>query len=97
MRIVLEIVCCIFLFLFFTFPLWLHGNWKTIFDKDLNKYLKKSKRNLKSLSVKYEYPNKICTQYQPFKISKKKYVICNFLCDGDCQFKGTRYYIQKIN
>jgi hypothetical protein len=94
MMILLELIGWIILFFFFSFPVWINGNWKTIFDfdKDLNKYLREKK---KKLQIKIEQKNKICTQYQPFKIDDKTYVICNFICDGDCQFKGMKHYVKK--
>lgn len=35
---------------------------------------------------------KNCTQHQPFRTGEKTYVICNFICDGNCQYKETKYF-----
>lgn len=35
---------------------------------------------------------KNCTQHQPFRTGKITYIICNFICDGNCQYKGTKYF-----
>lgn len=98
--ILLELIGWIIIFFFFTFPLWIHGNYKTLFDKELKQYLKEEKKKLRQIKIlrqiKYEKGEmKICTQYQPFKLDDKNYVVCNFICDGDCQFKGTTYYMEK--
>lgn len=78
--------------LFFSFPIWIHkDNWKTIFSKE---YFKQKKKLQKIIPI--EYKNKICSQYQPFKLSEKEYVICNFPCNGECEFKDTEFYIKKI-
>ena len=34
-----------------------------------------------------KFDKKICTEIQPFPISDKKSIICNFPCDGNCKFK----------
>ena len=42
---------------------------------------------------------KVCTQYQPFKINDKKSVVCNFNCDGNCQFgpnEGYKYFKENL-
>ncbi|MDD5649127.1 MAG: hypothetical protein PHF86_01730 [Candidatus Nanoarchaeia archaeon] len=92
MKILTEITGLILLLLFFSFPIWINkDNWKTFFNKE---YFKQKKKLQKTI-LPIEYKNKICSQYQPFKLSKKKYVICNFLCDGECIFKGTKFYIEK--
>lgn len=44
MMILLELIGWITLFFFLFFPVWIHGNWKTVFNKDLNKYLKEEKK-----------------------------------------------------
>lgn len=90
--IFLELIGWLIFFSFISFPVWINGNWKTIFDKKLNKYhreLKKEKNKVQSIN----YKKHICTQYQPFKLTDKEYVVCNFICDGDCQFKGTKFFI----
>ena len=92
--ILLELIGWIILFFFFSFPVWIHGNLKTIFDKELNKYYRDlEKKKLQNLQIKHKKKMKICTQHQPFKLDEKSYVVCNFICDGDCQFKGTKYYV----
>lgn len=94
MMILLELIGWIILFFFFSFPVWIHGNWKTIFDKELNQYYRElEKKKLQNSQIKRENKHKICTQYQPFKLDDKNYVVCNFICDGDCQFKGTTHYV----
>ena len=95
MMILLELIGWIILFFFFSFPVWINGNWKTLFDKDLNKYLREEKKKLQNSQIKYEKIKKYCSQYQPFKLDNKNYVVCNFICDGDCQFKGMKHYIEK--
>lgn len=96
--ILLELIGSVIFLILFFFPVWIHGNWKTIFDKDYIKYVKESNKEAREyhkMIIKNDIKNKICTQYQPFKLDDKLYVTCNFICDGDCRFKDTKYY--KIN
>ena len=100
-----EIISIILLLIFFTFPLWTHNNWKTIISKEEREYRKelRKRKNGKPI-ITEEYGKKICTQYQPFKLNEKEsgnttptYIICNFVCNGDCQFKGYEYYNTREN
>jgi hypothetical protein len=85
--IYLEILGLFILLTFLTFPLWIHGNYKTIFDfkenHKINKYLKLEQR---SYNLQKQF-NKICSQKQPFLIDEKTSIICNFPCTGKCVFK----------
>jgi hypothetical protein len=98
---ILDIIGSLFLITFFTFPMWIDGNWKTFTaqgrkdSRETKLYLKKEKERLKNIPIpQMKNEKKICTQYQPFQLTEKDYAICNFICDGDCQFKGTKYYIK---
>jgi len=100
MMILLESICWVFLIFLFLAP--------KLFYIPFFGFNGFSKKELKEFEIRYygcELPKnelidtkngvKICTQYQPFRIDDKKYVVCNFICDGDCQFKGMKYYIEK--
>lgn len=60
--ILLELIAWIIFFFLLSSPVWINGNWKTIFDKDLNRYyrnMEKNKRKVKSNT------KLVCTQNQP--------------------------------
>jgi hypothetical protein len=84
--VIIELIGWIIIFSLFSFPVWINGNWKTIFDKDLHKYYKYLKNEKKLQKMQKTKYHKKCTQYQPFRIDEKTYIICNFNC-GNCQFK----------
>jgi hypothetical protein len=88
MNIIIELVGCIIFFFLISFPIWINGNWKTIFDKDLNIYYKQlEKDKLQYKQLKIVSKKHICTQHQPYQLNEKEYIICNFICDGNCRFK----------
>jgi len=86
-----EILGCLFMLSFFTFPLWIHNNWKVIIGperKKLKNYLKEQKKLQFPKQKNIQYQKKMCSKQQPFKVDEKLSIICNFACDGnDCQFE----------
>ncbi len=101
----LEILGLSITILFLSFPIWadidntknfilrlLDKNVRHSYQESKRKYLEQEKSRIKPKPIKKV--NKICTQYQPFKLSDKEYIICNFICDGICQFKDTTYFIK---
>jgi hypothetical protein len=78
--IALEIISAVFFSLLFLI-LFIFGVWESIENYKRNKKLKK---NLPT-QYKMVIQNKICTQNQPFRVDDKNYIICNFVCDGNCQ------------
>jgi len=90
-----ELLGLAFLIFIFLSPFILTGsNWTILFNKEYRKFMKEESKK-KPIIIEQEKIIKICTQYQPFQLNEKKFTICNFDCDGDCQFKGTKYYIEK--
>lgn len=84
--ILLELIGFLIFFFLISFPVWIHGNWKTLFDKELKRYLKEERKR-KSYKIDSKRYTKICTQHQPYKINERYYIICNFPCDGNCMFQ----------
>ena len=91
-HMIFEILGCVFLVSFLTFPLWIHGNWKLLFDREHMKYMRECRKEKPKKLHTQQLRTKTCTQYQPFRLDKKTYIICNFPCDGDCQFKTSEFY-----
>lgn len=94
--IIIEVIILILFFGFFIFLLW--GNFSKE-SRDLQKWLDKKP---KSNNIEKDWV-KICTKEQPYMITEKFGVICNFPCNGDCGFdKMTKeelikHYSDEIN
>ena len=41
----------------------------------------------KIIKKPFKIQKKICTETQPFFVSPRKGIICNFICDGNCILK----------
>lgn len=88
---ILEFLGLFFILSFFTFPIWINGNYKTIFNfkeiqklKKYNKEYRNEQEKFHKIKNNYKKNHKICNQQQPFFINEKQGIICNFICDGNC-------------